>query len=506
MYGVYGVCGVVVTNFSHYFCTKISLFTPFKSFLFLLACLLILGSIGYFVQTNTIQITDKFSLKIFDTKKLFQKNDTDKKDTVEKIIQQTNLIEKEIDKDSVPIYSIDTLKVWKAIQPLKIDENFVSLIEYPNGDKSVMQYFFSALQNVTQKSTHILYYGDSQIEEDRFSGFFREKLQSHYGGSGCGLLSFMPIAQWIYPKIIYSDNWTKWSCFASTPSKNEQYGPMGQTFIFDSSKGKGRIQIKCNASASSHHCSFNKIKLFYGHANEPVLLHYYNQSNKKLTDTLKDGNDFVVKEYAVENTNDIVLEFEGLESPYFYGLSLESFGNGIYVDNIALRGSSGTFFHYIPKKILQEFFEIQNVCLVILQFGGNVMPIIDNIEKAKQYANYISSQIKILKSIKPKLSIMLVGPSDMSVNIEGEMVTHPFLEDVNQELKKISLQNGCAYFDMYRAMGGKNSMPIWVKENLAANDYIHFSPAGARKMATLIYYSLMSDFVSYTKNKTKDIP
>ncbi len=46
-------------------------------------------------------------------------------------------------------------------------------------------------------------------------------------------------------------------------------------------------------------------------------------------------------------------------------------------------------------------------------------------------------------------------------------------------------------------MGGRNSMPIWVQEKLAAKDYIHFSPQGARRMASIIYYSLMKDYSEY---------
>jgi hypothetical protein len=50
-------------------------------------------------------------------------------------------------------------------------------------------------------------------------------------------------------------------------------------------------------------------------------------------------------------------------------------------------------------------------------------------------------------------------------------------------------------------MGGKNSMLSWVEQGIGAKDYIHFSSGGARKIAVLLYSSLISDYNSFTKSK-----
>jgi lysophospholipase L1-like esterase len=44
-------------------------------------------------------------------------------------------------------------------------------------------------------------------------------------------------------------------------------------------------------------------------------------------------------------------------------------------------------------------------------------------------------------------------------------------------------------------------MSVWVDQKLAATDYIHFSPQGARKIATLLYSALINDYNSYLKSK-----
>ncbi len=427
-----------------YFCIKTVLFTPIKSFVFLLSCLVILAIVLLWQSGKTYIITQDVSFKFFDLNSYLDLSQTNnnKVDSVKKIIKESLVVEKQVNEDSISLQQnaqIDTLKVKNALKPLQIDKDFISKIEYPNNNKNIFKKFFDALKNANDKNTHILYYGDSQIEEDRFSGFMREKFQAHFGGSGCGWIPFMPIAQWISPKISYSKNWIKWYCYARYPSKTEIYGPMAQTFLFDPTQGKGTISITCNTNIVNSNCQFNKIKLFYGYSKEPLLIHYYNNNEKIISDTLNYQGSLSIKELAVQSTNSIKFEFEGFESPCFYGLSLESYGNGVYVDNIALRGSSGTFFHLIQKDALKKFLDEQHVSLIILQFGGNAMPMIDSEEKAMQYVKYIDSQIKILKRLS-NASVLFVGPSDMCTNQDGKMLTHPYLEIVNTGLKEVSLK------------------------------------------------------------------
>lgn len=471
--------------------------SPIKTFLFIFSCLIILLSLSWFYDDIDIKIpiNKTFTIKIFNIKKHLLSLKENKKDTVNKIISQTDKIELEndsiitADQKKYP----DTLKIYQTLQKSVVDKNFISHNESLNNNKNQLKYLLQALKNSAQKSTHILYYGDSQIEEDRFSGYIRAKLQQTYGGSGCGLLPMMPISQWIYPRISFSENWYKWDCYADAAKPNEYYGISAQTFMIDFDKGAAKWNLRCNTSSYAANCLFNKLVLYYGKANEPIKTKFINKNELISEEILYTQNIFDKKVFPIKNNEEITFEFEGFESPYFYGVSLENFNNGVYVDNISLRGSSGTFFHNIPRELLKNFFEELNVSMIILQFGGNVMPMIDSEEKAKQYGDYINYQLKIIKNINPQIPILFIGPADMSVNIDGVMQTHPYLERVIYYIRNAVLNNGYIFFDMYKAMGGKNSMPVWVQENLAAKDYIHFSSAGAKKMSILIYYSLIKD-------------
>ena len=91
----------------------------------------------------------------------------------------------------------------------------------------------------------------------------------------------------------------------------------------------------------------------------------------------------------------------------------------------------------------------------------------------------------------------------MSVKNGTVYETHPQLEDLRDAIQKTAFETDCAFFDLYNCMGGKNSMVSWVEAGIGAKDYIHFSAGGARKIAVLLYSSLINDYSNYIQlNKT----
>jgi lysophospholipase L1-like esterase len=54
-------------------------------------------------------------------------------------------------------------------------------------------------------------------------------------------------------------------------------------------------------------------------------------------------------------------------------------------------------------------------------------------------------------------------------------------------------------------MGGKNSMPSWVSANppMAAKDYTHLSPRGARIVSEMLYNALVFEYNNYKTNNLK---
>lgn len=377
----------------------------------------------------------------------------------------------------------------------------------------VLASFFDALSGLKEnpQSIHVLHYGDSQIEGDRITDYLRLKLQGQFGGHGPGLISLTPIAPSVINKISSSDGWDRYTIFTMKDKRvnHTAYGVLAGFSRFTEYRRRSDSGSVLNASLTvtttrlggSNAMAYSKIKLFYGGAQARTWAEVYDGPALVAADSLEAGGSFRVKEYnRTQGSNAHTFKFSGTDSPDFYGMSLES-PTGVMVDNIALRGSSGTFFHQISLSQLRQFYDYLHVRLIILQFGGNALPAIKDETMVANYAGYLRGQIAILKKAAPEASILFIGPSDMSIKKGTDYVTYPYLEEMRDAIKKMVLESDCAFFDMYDCMGGQNSMAAWVEQKLAATDYIHFSPQGARKIATLLYSALIKEYNTYLTSK-----
>jgi lysophospholipase L1-like esterase len=196
---------------------------------------------------------------------------------------------------------------------------------------------------------------------------------------------------------------------------------------------------------------------------------------------------------------DMTLRFTGAASPEFYGIALDG-NSGLAVDNIPLRGCSGPFLTRMDKDLLADMYGELNVGLFILQFGGNMVPAV--IENFRGYENWFVNQVSLIKETCPDAAILIIGVADMSLRENNRFITNPNVEKVRAALKNAARRSGVAYWDMYRAMGGRNSMPSWVNAtpSLAAGDYVHFNPLGARTIAQMFYNAFILEYEQFEKD------
>jgi lysophospholipase L1-like esterase len=188
--------------------------------------------------------------------------------------------------------------------------------------------------------------------------------------------------------------------------------------------------------------------------------------------------------------------FSAAVSPTIIGFSLEG-DFGVQVDNIGMRGSSGTFFGKIDHSTAAKMYDDLNVEMVIMQFGGNSVPYLKDSSGVRNFARNFKGQLQTLKKLRPSASVMVIGPSDMSTSSANGFVTYRMLPFLVDEMRKAAKDVGACYWDLYRAMGGYNSMPSWVEQGLAGRDYIHFTPKGASIASQLFFDAFAAEYVKW---------
>lgn len=437
-----------------------------------------------------------------------------KQDTVE-VVNVTELLDTYEDIEVIDSTAIkDSIRLVKLLHYKKMLN-----LQHPDSTPFHLGSFYDQLKNLhadKNQKVRVLHYGDSQIEGDRISSYIRDQLQRMYGGSGPGYQPGAAMVQSLSVKQTQSDNWVRHAVYGKKDSllTHKEFGMYGvfsrftplvadsDTIALDTTKAW--ILFKPSYLGYKSSRKYNQLILSLSSRRTPVQINYY--VNDSVVDVQWLDSHQINQEliFPVNNPKDeLKLEFVAQESPDVYSVRLEQ-PTGIYLDNVAMRGSSGTIFRRIDRAQFKTQMPTDEVTLVILQYGGNSVPYIDSKERAERFARGLGSQIKYLKSVLPQASFVFIGPSDMSTKINGEMTSYPYLVEVRDALKQICFDNEVAYWDVYEVMGGYNSMPQWVEQDppLAGHDYIHFTPRGAKKVAELFWKAIVTDYTQYTGDST----
>ncbi len=437
----------------------------------------------------------------------------------------SQIIENQFDIDSAAFVEVDTAHgdTIKEVIPKASYDSLVSKIhklELTETGRKNLYRFFNKLENDTL--VRIMHYGDSQIEGDRMTAFIRNKMQVRFGGSGLGLRPALQPYDFVFSaRQENSGNWKRYPLYGKIDSlvDHKKYGAMAAfsryaPLTFDSVPFKPTTDYKAELNISSTGFSFKLtrkyeyFRMFYGNLQEPVKLRVAANGEVVFRDSLKANLNYAIAECDLPDTTDnISLLFEGFDSPDIYGIELASH-SGIIVDNIALRGSSGLFFTQNNFEHSQRMYNDLRPGMFILQFGGNMVPYISKGggNRIKNYMRAFRAQIRRIKRTCPDAAIIVIGPSDMSSKEKDLFVTYNNLPELVEAMKKAALMNGCGYWNMFEAMGGKNSMPSWVnaEPELARPDYVHFSTRGARLIANMFYNALIFEYNTYLQEKNEN--
>jgi lysophospholipase L1-like esterase len=430
----------------------------------------------------------------------------DQVDDIDSLPDITQIIEEKVKIDSSTIINPqDTIKANASKLAASIHK-----IEFGTKGKESLMKFFAKLNTTKGANIRIMHYGDSQLEGDRITSYLRNKLQKKYGGSGPGLLpALQPYGSYFSINQTNEGAWVRYPVFGKVnPAvEHNRYGPLAAFSRFapivpdslfkDSIEYQASINFEESKLSYASVRNFQRVRLLYGNSKRAVEIKLVINDSLIYTDSLKAKTSFSVFEYKLKKpTKNLRIEFTGYDSPDIYGIALDAL-SGVSMDNIGLRGSSGTIFRKMDYNHLQQSYKVLGVDLIILQFGGNVMPYIKDTTQVVNYARWFRSQIFTLQKMNPQTAFLVIGPSDMSYKDGDKYVTYPYLPLVRDELRKAAFQASCGYWDIYEAMGGHNSMPSWVRSQppLAGADYTHFTPRGAKLIANMFYNALMYESI-----------
>lgn len=412
-----------------------------------------------------------------------------------KIIQEVGQLYsiEELEEDTLLASMIDS-SILDSTLVVAQKERIIHPSDFENGLYS----FYSKLSKVNDlsKPLRIMHFGDSQLEGDRISGVIRENLQTLFGGCGVG---FLPISETNTGRlnVLKDENgWERYQVFGKgRKGKHSRYGFLGYYHKIGRDSmalKKAEIEFRRNSRYFRKAQNFEQMSLLYGNAKDTVDYELKTDSGVVSKGNLMASQDVNRSVWHMNgfSSGKISLSLEAINSPDVYGVSLDC-KKGVAVDNIALRGSSGTEFTKMDKAYLSQQLKDLNVGLIIFQFGLNVVPA--ELKSYKYYENMMYKQLKLFKEILPNASVLVISVTDACKNEEESYANIGKVRDAQKNAAK---RANCSFWDLYEVMGGELSMPSWVNADpsLAEKDFKHFNSRGAKVIGNKLFNALISDY------------
>ncbi len=203
---------------------------PGRILIFIFSVFSVLAVISFLFPEDGIKISENFTLNFISIKDIINPAKQEKVD-ISTILDNTTVDDDTVvfeEKEVLDSVLIDSQYVYYEPVPLKID-SVIRYLEFPDNNRSILNKFFEELATIKgkPKMLRIMHYGDSQIETDRMTKYFRYKLQTQFGGYGPGFVSTVQAYDFKSPVIQVADgDWHRYTAYGrkDTTVLHRRYG------------------------------------------------------------------------------------------------------------------------------------------------------------------------------------------------------------------------------------------------------------------------------------------
>lgn len=355
------------------------------------------------------------------------------------------------------------------------------ILDFSEGGRGGMSHFNHAVANISTlgRPLRIAYYGDSFIEGDIVTCDLREMLQAKYGGSGVGWVDCVDKLGGFRRTVKVESRGLTSHEVVERPYLHELEGISQRYF----GVGEGASLKVTPTRFKAHNASWHTATL-------------YMRAQGGMTVTA-DSTVHVIAPSARVQT--VVTPSSGRSVSYgfsnvvganhLFGVALES-RHGVILDNFSMRGSAGFTLANIPAETLRQFARVRPYDLIVIHFGLNVASEKAHAANYKAYISKMQKAITHLQQAFPEASILVVSIPDRDQRTDAGITTMKGVESLVAYQQILAANCHVAFFNLFKAMGGRESMKILVEKKLANKDYAHLSFKGGEIMARYIFKAI----------------
>jgi len=355
--------------------------------------------------------------------------------------------------------------------------------------RTSLEPFFSALDNLrsgrTTSRTTIAAFGNSLIAADRIVDIVREDLVSMFGDGGRGLLLVDRIADYgdRVRTGVSADGWLV-NTVGDVKRSTWPFGLAGVVHISDTPRARSRFRIQGETQGT----------LFWVDKGAgPIELRV---DGKPLLTTTPQGDghsqrtDFTLP--ADTESLELIAHKKGTA---VHGVALDRPGPGLVLDTLGVPAADASLFLQADEAMVSQQLAARAPALVLIMLGGNEVKRLQwrrsTLEKVERDLHHFIQRIKRASLAS---ACLVVGPLDA---VLGPDAARPFqqradLQEVIELERKIALAEGCAFFDMFAAMGGTGSLERFHARGLVHDDLVHPRGKGLDLIGALLSNALLT--------------
>jgi len=336
---------------------------------------------------------------------------------------------------------------------------------------------------------HIIHFGDSHTAADDFTGGVRDLLKQRFGDGGSGFsLAGHPFLG--YRRFdVHGGGTTGWQSEGLRSASGDGYFGLGGVSISTAHAGQS-VFIEAD-------CEHLEIHYLQQPGGGDLALYDYDQRLEEFSTDGPLGPGFV-RYQTPASTHRFALRTLSSRPVRLFGWVADK-DTGVTYEALGINGAEAGVILRWDESMLATYLQLRNPGLIVLAYGTNEAS--DPNMSAETYQPMFSELLQRLRHAAPAASILVLGPPDRWYRYRGVFRPYPGIDWVIAAQQAACRENACAFWDTRARMGGKGAMRDWVYAGLAQGDYVHFTSAGYRRLAGVLFADIMQQYDTYKKTR-----
>lgn len=359
-------------------------------------------------------------------------------------------------------------------------------------EHTALEPFFRALDDLEHKRAKrhatVAVLGNSLIASDHIVDVVRERLVERFGDGGRGFVLADRIAGYGPRTRTGKASAGRWAAHNFSMGERGDY-PFGVAGVLHVSKGRAtRTSWPIDGQEKAR-------VFFYDHERSPSVNVVVDDAIALTVASEQRGAVRTIDVPLGDGAASLALEATG-SGAVVYGALFERRSPGVVLSSFGVPAADATHFLSADRAVFADQLTAQDPSLVVVMLGGNEIKRLHwGRRRREDVEQAYGALLDRLHEVVPGAACLGIGPID-SVYGGPEKVwrTRAQLAWVVEMQKRVALEKGCAYFDLFEAMGGAGALRRFSAHGLLHDDMVHPRQAGLDLLGELIADALLSSY------------